>query len=145
AETDAPAEISDPTPSSAPDTTDAPDDTAPDDTAPDDTAPDDTGPATTEAEASGVLRVPDDHATITDAVDAAAPGDLILIAPGTYHESVNVTTDDLTIRGLDRSAVVLDGEFELDNGIRVLGASGVVVENLTAQNYTTNGVFFLEV
>ena len=33
-------------------------------------------------------------------------------------------------------------EFELDNGVRVLGAKGVVVENLTTQNYTSNGVFF---
>ena len=33
------------------------------------------------------------------------PGDLILIAPGTYHEAVDVETDDLTIRGLDRDEV----------------------------------------
>ncbi len=91
-----------------------------------------------------MLRVPDDYATITEAVDAAVPGDLVLIGPGTYHEAVNVTTDDVTIRGLDRNEVILDGEFELDNGIRILGASGVVVENLTAQNYTSNGVFALE-
>ena len=63
-------------------------------------------------------------------------------APGTYEEAVDVTTDDLTIRGLDRAGVVLDGGFELANGIRVLGADGVAVENLTAQNYTANGVFW---
>ena len=68
----------------------------------------------------------------------------MLISPGTYHEAVNVVTDDITIRGLDRNEVILDGQFELDNGIRILGASGVVVENLTAQNYTSNGVFALE-
>ena len=85
--------------------------------------------------------MPDDYPTITEAVDAAVPGDLVLICPGTYNEAVNVTTDDITIRGLDRNEVILDGEFELDNGIRILGAHGVVVENLTAQNYTTNGVF----
>ena len=45
----------------------------------------------------------------------------------------NVITDDVTIRGLDRNEVILDGEFELDNGIRILGATGVVVENLTAR------------
>ena len=39
------------------------------------------------------LRVPDDYSTIQDAVDAAAPGDLILIAPGTYYESVIVETE----------------------------------------------------
>ena len=56
-----------------------------------------------------------------------------------------MVTDDLTIRGLDRDGVVLDGKLELDNGIRVLGASGVAVENLTARNYTNNGVFWISV
>jgi hypothetical protein len=69
----------------------------------------------------------------------------VLISPGTYNEAVNVTTDEITIRGLDRNEVILDGEFELDNGIRVLGASNVIVENLTAENYTSNGVFWTSV
>jgi hypothetical protein len=86
--------------------------------------------------------VPADHATIQAAVDAAAPGDLVLVSPGVYNEAVDVTTPDLTIRGLDRNAVILDGEFELDNGIRVLGAGGVAVENMTARNYTFNGFFW---
>ncbi|MCB0956503.1 MAG: right-handed parallel beta-helix repeat-containing protein, partial [Ilumatobacter sp.] len=90
----------------------------------------------------GVLNVPEDFATIQAAVDAAQPGDLILIGPGTYHEAVNVVTDQLTIRGLDRNEVVLDGEFDLDNGIRILGAKGVAVENMTATNYTSNGFFW---
>ena len=59
--------------------------------------------------------------TITEAVDAAVPGDLVLVSPGTYNEAVNVVTDEITIRGTDRAGVVLDGQFELDNGIRVLG------------------------
>ena len=94
------------------------------------------------AASDGVIEVPSEVDTIQGAVDAAAPGDLILIDAGVYHEAVDVTTDELTIRGLDRDGVVLDGEFELDNGIRVLGASGVTVENLTVQNYATNGVFW---
>ncbi len=95
--------------------------------------------------ADGVLSVPEEFATIQEAVDAASPGDLVLISPGVYNEAVNVTTDEITIRGLDRNEVVLDGQFELDNGVRVLGASGVAVENLTAQNYTNNGVFWTAV
>ena len=99
-----------------------------------DTVPEATGGAT--------IEVPADHATIQEAVDAAAEGDLILVAPGVYNEAVNVTTPELTIRGLDRNEVILDGEFELDNGIRVLGAGGVAVENMTARNYTFNGFFW---
>jgi hypothetical protein len=93
--------------------------------------------------ASGdTIKVPEDHETIQDAVDAAKPGDLILVGEGTYNEAVDVTTDDLVIRGVDRNEVILDGEFELENGIRVLDADGVAVENMTARNYTRNGFFW---
>jgi hypothetical protein len=95
-----------------------------------------------EDDAGATISVPDDHPTIQEAVDAAEPGDLVLIAPGTYEEAVNVETDELTIRGLDRNEVVLDGGFELDNGIRVVGANGVAIENMTARNYTNNGFFW---
>ena len=61
------------------------------------------------AGADGVLRVPDEFGAIQEAVDAAAPGDLVLVSPGTYNEAVNVVTDEITIRGTDRAGVVLDG------------------------------------
>lgn len=88
------------------------------------------------------LRVPEDFATIQAAVDAAEPGDLILIGEGTYHEAVDVGVEDITLRGVDRNAVVLDGEFELENGIRVLETDGVQIENMTAKNYTSNGFYW---
>jgi hypothetical protein len=99
------------------------------------------GDAPSGAEA-GVIEVPGDHDTIQAAVDAAEPGDLVLIAPGTYEEAVTVETDEIVLRGLDRDEVILEGGFELDNAIRVVGADGVVVENMTAQNYTFNGFFW---
>jgi hypothetical protein len=97
------------------------------------TAGEDGGPG------AATIRVPEDQPTIQAAVDAAAPGDLVLVGPGVYREAVDVTTDLVTIRGLDRNEVILDGGFELDNGIRVLGARGVAVENMTARNYVYNG------
>ncbi len=114
---------------------------SPPDTIGDTTTPNDTI-AGVGVDLGGTITVPDDFATIQAAVDVAEPGALILIQPGTYYEAVNVTTDNLTIRGLDRNEVVLDGRLELDNGIRILGAKGVTVENMTAMNYTRNGFFW---
>lgn len=84
----------------------------------------------------------DPSGSIQDAVDRARPGDLVLLATGVYHESVEVTTDDLVIRGAERNGVVLDGETELENGI-VVRSNGVAVENLTVRGYRANGVLFV--
>ena len=88
-----------------------------------------------------VRRVGSDYDTIQEAVDAARPGDLVLIAPGTYREQVKVSTPRIVIRGEDRNKVVLDGSDKLLNGISVT-ADQVAVENLTVQRYAINGVIF---
>ena len=98
-------------------------------------------PTTTVDPLADALMVPDDYATIQEAVDAAKPGDLVLIGPGTYHEAVIVETDDIVIRGTDRNAVVIDGEHERENGFIVF-SNGVAIENLTTHSHTSNGVFF---
>jgi hypothetical protein len=86
--------------------------------------------------------VPQDYPTIQAAVDAADPGDLVLIDRGVYLEEVEVTTPGLTIRGVDRNEVIIDGEMQRANGIEVFFADGVAVENLTVRNATGNGVFW---
>ena len=84
-----------------------------------------------------------DFQTIQAAVDAADPRDLILVEPGVYHEEVEIhDTSHLTIRGTDRSEVILDGEFERYNGI-VSTRPHTVVENLTVRNYNANGVYWI--
>src|SRR5262245_27606939 len=65
-----------------------------------------------------------DSATTQDAVDAAQPGDWILIAPGDYHErgdytqpgpdgvaggGVLIRTPNIHLRGMDRNQVIVDG------------------------------------
>jgi plastocyanin len=82
-----------------------------------------------------IIRVPELTPTIQAGVTMARPGDLILIAAGVYHEEVVVVTPYVHIRGLDRNRVILDGSRTLSTGIRVLGANGVVVENMTARHY----------
>ncbi|MEU8760257.1 right-handed parallel beta-helix repeat-containing protein [Streptomyces sp. NPDC048659] len=85
------------------------------------------------------IRVPADAPTISAAVSLARPGDLVLVAPGTYHESVKVSTPRITLRGESREKVVIDGRLRQPNGVLVT-APGVAVENLTVRNNTQNGV-----
>ena len=95
------------------------------------------------AQWTGVTRnVPDDYPTIQSAVDAADAGDLVLVQPGVYKEQVTVSTDNLVIRGVDRNTVIIDGEFQRDNGVFVVGANGVAVENLTVRDVNVNGIFW---
>jgi len=104
--------------------------------------------ATTTAQGAGTefsgntIHVPEDFPTIQGAVSSASPGDLILVGAGIYKEAVDVETPGLTIRGLDRNATILDGEFTRDNGVRVLGANNVTLQNMTARNYTGNGFYW---
>jgi hypothetical protein len=79
------------------------------------------------------------YPTIQGAVNAASPGDWVLIEPGKYDESVLVETPGLKIRGMDRNSVILDGLNEPGpegrNGIDVFKTNNVSIENLTARNF----------
>ena len=92
---------------------------------------------------SGRIRfVPNEYGTIQEAVDTANPGDLVLISEGIYYEEVVVRTPSLTIRGVDRNTVIVDGEFERANGFLVAGVDGVAIENITARNTLLNGFYW---
>lgn len=59
--------------------------------------------------------------SIQAAIDAAAPGDVLAVAPGVYAEALEVATPGLTLRGRveGEERPVLDGRGELDDGLRV--------------------------
>ena len=101
--------------------------------------------------------IPGPYKTVQAAVDAAKPGDWILIGPGDYHEQgdrahpdvadvsggVVVTTPGVHIRGMDRNGVVIDGTLpgapscssvpgDQDPGISGRGRNGVLVFKVDA-------------
>lgn len=90
---------------------------------------------------TAVLRVPSQFPSIQKAVDAARSGDMVLVSSGVYRESITMRTPRVVLRGIDRSSVVVDGEFERTNGITVTAAASVV-ENLTVRNHLANGLLF---
>jgi len=94
---------------------------------------------------SDTVRVPHDVPTIQEAVDEVEPGGMVLIAPGVYEEQVTVTTPYVTIRGENRTTTIIDGDFERANGIQVIEADGVVIQNLTARNNLLNGFYWSRV
>jgi len=96
--------------------------------------------------------------TIQQAVDAAKPGDTVLIAAGTYAENV-VVNKPLTIAAADRSALptvkaansghdvflITSSDVHIDGLALVGGASGVEIQhtsNCVVTNCTVNGNVF---
>ena len=92
---------------------------------------------------ANVLSVPQDAPTIQAAVDGATPGDLILVDRGAYPGGVVVPASkpNITIRGVDRNAVVFDGADTQDDAIDV-HADGVTLQNLTAHNFLKNAFYW---
>ena len=95
-------------------------------------------PGSDDAPASS-LRVPAQAATIQAAVDRIAPGGVITVDQGTYAETVTVATPNVTIRGADRNATIIDGQGSRPYGVVAI-TDGVSVQNLTVRNHLFYGV-----
>jgi parallel beta-helix repeat protein len=60
------------------------------------------------AASAGTMSVPQDFATIQEAVTASVSGDVVVISPGWYRENVLITTSGITVKG---KKVTIDGAF----------------------------------
>ena len=71
---------------------------------------------------AGIINVPDDQPTIQLAINAANPGDVVIVAEGEYFENINFFGKAITVRSTDPTdpAVVMN---TIING----GGSGTVV------------------
>ena len=72
------------------------------------TTPDQNGDSTPDECEEATRFVPSEYSSIGLAIQAAAHGDVIWIAPGTYSETINTSGKAITIRG-GGSGVIIDG------------------------------------
>ncbi|SVC12986.1 uncharacterized protein METZ01_LOCUS265840, partial [marine metagenome] len=75
-----------------------------------------------------MLNVPDDYASIQEAIDSAFPGDTVLVQPGTYDENIYLNTSSVVLMSL--AAVSQDMSY-IEQTVIDAGGSGkpVFVEN----------------
>ncbi|MER6116644.1 DUF1565 domain-containing protein [Streptomyces sp. A0642] len=86
--------------------------------------------------------------SIQAAVDAARPGDTIVVRPGTYRESVLITKPGLTLRGSGPRTVIAPGASgaqpgnacaKAGNGICVLGTAQHTVDDVSVKSLSVSG------
>ena len=115
--------------------------------------------------AAATIRVPSDYPSIQQAIDAAVPGDTVVVAPGVYYENINFLGKDITVTSEQGPAVtVIDGHnagsvatfkssetrnavlagFTLQGGygtgfggggVAILSASPTIRDNIISDNY----------
>jgi hypothetical protein len=83
--------------------------------------------------------------SIQNAVDAASPGDTILLKKGNYAGGILISKDNITVRGAGRSTVLTDsgtnhcGTGEGAHGFCVINPAGGVVRGVTIKNLQVKG------
>ena len=90
---------------------------------------------------SGELIVVKDGESIQAAVEAASPGAVIKVMPGTYKETVYIDKDNITLSGVIEQGryPVLEGEGMRNDAVLYSG-NGTTIENLYITHYKGNGV-----
>src|SRR5262249_15225860 len=97
-------------------------------------------PTTGDVRGTGLTLVVNAGQSIQATIDKAAPGDIVQVMPGTYHETLLVQTPSLTLQGVVQGDLrpILDGQGKLANGILSI-ADFFTVSSFRIVNYTSNG------
>ena len=86
------------------------------------------------AEASpATIYVPDNYSTIQAAVNAASPGDTIIVRDGTYTENINISKDNLTIQSENGAETTIVQAPDGNNHMFEIHANYVEISGLTVK------------
>ncbi len=86
---------------------------------------------------AAVIQVPEDHATIQSAIDAAAPGDEILVAPGSYAETIDFKGKAIALRSIGGPEVTtIDGSGLNQSVVRCVSGE---LSDTVLQGFTITG------
>ncbi len=93
-----------------------------------------------------VLFVPQDHATIGEAIEASSNGDIIQVGPGVFQENLHITDKRITIRGWwPGEPTIIDGGSpsisDFGSCIVVSGSSNLVLDSLVLRNGTGSSIY----
>jgi hypothetical protein len=86
---------------------------------------------------STVINVPGDYPTIQAGINAASPGDTVLVAPGTYYENVQMA-EGVSLIGSGMEYTTIDGGG-LNDVIKALNINNYRIERFTVQNSRQDG------
>ncbi|PCH77242.1 MAG: cytochrome-c peroxidase [Flavobacteriaceae bacterium] len=90
---------------------------------------------------NGKILVVKNGQSIQKAVEKASPGDIVRVFPGTYHETVYIDKDHISLQGIvqNGSWPILDGEKKLNDAILYSG-DRISVENFKIMRYKGNAI-----
>ena len=87
---------------------------------------------------SKTINVPGDVPTIQQAIDAAAEGDTIKVAAGSYNEALLIEKNRITLQGAGKESTIIDGGGQ--TVITLSGVQNIAVQSLTIKN-GYNGIY----
>jgi hypothetical protein len=91
----------------------------------------------------GAINVPGDYTTIQEAIDNAGDGDLIVVEPGRYNETVEVTVSNVTIRAnaTDPAETIVSANVTNDLVFSITGQTNVTLAGFTIRDALVAGIY----